>query len=128
MAREFNPEDDRLDYELMDAVFEAIPMYPASIRLYEIISAVKGANKDKSITGRQLYSGNIASLITTMTYMYERYPFCEEEIKDPYTGRHHVVLSRLGNGDRESQKVLNIDELRKQAMEQGLLKWRVDNE
>lgn len=124
MAREFNPNDDRLDFDLMDAVFEAIPMYPQSIRLYEITNALKKSAKNKRINGRELYSTNMASLITTMTYMYQRYPFCEDEIIDPYTGRHHVVLSRLGDGNKESRKVLDIDGLRKQAMESGLLKWR----
>lgn len=124
MSRVFNPNDDRLDFDLMDAVFEEIPMYPKSIRLYEITNALKKSAKNKRVNGRELYSTNMASLITTMTYMYQRYPFCEEEVIDKYTGRHHVVLSRLGDGDRQSKKVLDVDELRKQAMESGLLKWR----
>lgn len=124
MGRGFNPNDDRLDFDLMDAVFETIPMYPKSIRLYEITNALKKTAKNKRVNGRELYSTNMASLITTMTYMYQRYPFCEDEVIDKYTGRHHVVLSRLGEGDRESRKVLDIDALRKQAMESGLLNWR----
>lgn len=120
-------DNERVDFELMDAVFSVIPLYPKTIRLYQITNALKEKHGGK-LNGRNIESGNMASLITTMTYMYERYPFCEEEIRDPYTGRHHVVLSRLGAGDRESRKVLDIDALRKQALESGLLKWRNDNE
>lgn len=121
--RSDSSDNERVSFELMDAVFSAIPLYPKTIRLYQITNVLKEKYGGK-LNGRSIESGNMASIITTMTYMYERCPFCEEEIIDPYTGRHHVVLSRLGAGDRESRKVLDIDGLRKQAMESGLLKWR----
>lgn len=121
-SRDGKDSEERLDFELMDAVFSEIPMYPQTIRLYQITNALKEKFGGR-INGRSIGSGNMASLITTMTYLYDRYPFCEEEVVDNYTGRHHVELSRIGNGDSTSTRVLDIDSLREQAMESGLLKW-----